>query len=126
MQMRKLGQGQSVTYIMSPEIQKRIRSIRNITDGRPLAVPDVLAWAISKTWDKAARAVPLWATQGVHHLRQGTIWKQVEQSAGFSPFTLKQYIEPEAMSLDQRYRPKPAADRDTELVKSMASLSLET
>ncbi len=127
MRMRKLGQGQSVTFIVSPEMQKRIRTVRNNTDGRPLAVPDVLAWAISEAWDEAARSVPLWATQGERHLRQDAIWKQAERSGGFSPSMVKEYLEPEAMSLEQRYCPKPVTDRDTDRTnRTVTSLTLGT
>ncbi|KAK4153473.1 hypothetical protein C8A00DRAFT_33763 [Chaetomidium leptoderma] len=127
MRMRKLGQGQSVSFIVSPEMQKRIRSIRNITDGRPLAVPDVLAWAISEAWDEAVRAVPLWATQGVRHLRQETIWQQADESGAFSSAHVQEYLEPEAMSLEQRYRPMSttATPPQTEIATRMADLSLE-
>ena len=124
--MRKLGQGQSVAFIASPEMQKRIRGILKITDGRPLAVLDVLAWTISETWDEAARSVPLWAAQGKRHLRKEEIWKEAEQAGGFSSVTLEKYLEPKALSLDQRYRPRSAADRDTELADSMAGLGLGT
>ena len=124
MRMRKLGQGQSVTFIVSPEMQKRIRSIRNITDGRPLAVRDVIAWAISEAWDEATRSVPLWAMQGKRHLRQEAISREADASGGFSLQTLEKYLEPEAMSLDDRYRPKHATSCETDLAAGMASLRL--
>ncbi|KAG7294014.1 hypothetical protein NEMBOFW57_004075 [Staphylotrichum longicolle] len=103
MRMRKLGEGQWVTFIVSPEMQKRIQGICKITDGRPLVVQD-----------------------GKRHLHQEEVWKEVERTGGFSPATLESYLEPEAMSLDQRYRPRPAADRDTELAEGMAGMSLGT
>lgn len=123
MRMRKLGQGQAVTFIVSPEMQKRIRDTRDITDGRALAVRDVLAWAISESWDEAARSVPLWATQGRRHLRQEEIWHQADEEGGFPPSALQEYLEPEAMSLGQRYRITSDNDRDL-LTHNMASLSL--
>ena len=124
MRMRKLGQGQSVTFIVSSEMQKRIRAIRNIKDGRPLTVPDVLAWAISEAWDEAARSVPLWAIQGERHLRQDEIWKRADKLGGFSPSMVEEYLEPEAMTLEQRYCPKPATNRDIDLVNGMTNLTL--
>ncbi|KAG7289873.1 hypothetical protein NEMBOFW57_006250 [Staphylotrichum longicolle] len=124
MRMRKLGQGQSVSFIVSPEMQKRIRGLRNITDGRPLAVPDVLAWAISEAWDETVRSVPLWATQGVRHLRQEAIWKETDTTGGFTRSSVKAYLEPDAMSLEQRYSPGPATTHDT-ITTLMASLNLD-
>ncbi|KAB5542462.1 hypothetical protein GE09DRAFT_1244749 [Coniochaeta sp. 2T2.1] len=121
--IRKLGQGQSVTFIVSPEMRKRIRVIRNITNRRALTVRDVLAWAISKSWHEAARSVPLWATQGKRHLRQEEIWNQANDPGGFRHAAVKEYLEPEAMSLDQRYRPTTNYDQNL-LTNSIASLSL--
>lgn len=124
MRMRKLGHGQSVSFIVSPEMQKRIRGLRNITDGRPLAVPDVLAWAISEAWDETVRSVPLWATQGVRHLHQEAIWKETDTTGGFTRSSVKEYLESDAMSLEQRYSPGPATTHDT-ITTLMASLNLD-
>ncbi|KAH6619158.1 hypothetical protein B0J18DRAFT_481466 [Chaetomium sp. MPI-SDFR-AT-0129] len=124
MRMRKLGQGQSVTFIVSPEMQKRIRGLRTITDGRPLAVPDVLAWAISEAWDETVRSVPLWAIQGSRHLRQEAIWKETDTIGGFTRSSVNEYLEPDAMSLEQRYSPDPTATHDA-ITTRMASLNLD-
>ncbi|KAK4160024.1 hypothetical protein QBC43DRAFT_326010 [Cladorrhinum sp. PSN259] len=126
MRMRKLGQGQSVTFIVSPEMQKRIRKIRNARDEQELTVTDVIAWAISETWDEAVRSVPLWAAQGVRHIRQEAIWKKAENQGVFSSSNAREYLEPEGMSLEERYRPRPTSTvGDTEIATLMASLDLE-
>ncbi|KAK4220947.1 hypothetical protein QBC38DRAFT_155242 [Podospora fimiseda] len=127
MRMRKLGQGQSVTFIVSPEMQKRIRTIRNLATYSPLTVADVIAWAISETWDEAVRSVPLWAAQGIRHIRQEAIWQKAENEGGFSSCHARAYLEPEGLSLEQRYRPIPslAPAGDTEIAALMADLDLE-
>ncbi|GAB1314704.1 ubiquitinyl hydrolase 1 [Madurella fahalii] len=114
MRMRKLGRGQSITFLVSPEMGKRIRSFRNIADGRPLAVHDVLVWAISETWDEAVRSVPLWATQGVRHLGQEAIWQEADEPGGFTTAHVQRYLEPEAASVEQRYGVAPAGARDVD------------
>ncbi|KAM7220102.1 hypothetical protein V8F06_004430 [Rhypophila decipiens] len=116
MRMRKLGQGQSVTFIVSPEMQKRIRGIRNITNGRSLAVSDIIAWSVWETWNEEERSIPLWANQGLRHIRQETIWEDANSSGSFSSTHAHRYLETEAMSLEERYRPKAAAgSEDTNL-----------
>ncbi|KAK3323063.1 hypothetical protein B0H66DRAFT_515810 [Apodospora peruviana] len=109
MRMRKLGQGQSVTFCASPEMQTRIRTIRKAADApdllQPLTVSDVLTWAIGETWDEAVRSVPLWAAQGMRHLGQEAIWDRQIKSGKFTKTDAQDYLEPEAMSLEQRYRP---------------------
>jgi len=117
MRMRKLGRGQSVSFLVSPEMQNRIRAIRNVArDERPLSVADVIAWAISETWDEAVRSVPLWAVQGMRHIRQEAIWERVEGEGAqgvFSSADAQAYLEPEAICLESRYRPAPTAGRDS-------------
>ncbi|KAK3987282.1 hypothetical protein QBC44DRAFT_127707 [Cladorrhinum sp. PSN332] len=129
MRMRKLGQGQSVTFIVSPEMQKRIRAIRNMGGEQPLTVADVIAWAISETWDEAVRSVPLWASQGVRHIRQEAIWRKAESQGVFSASNAREYLETEGMCLEERYRPRPASSAGgttcTEIATLMASLDLE-
>lgn len=128
MRMRKLGQGQSVTFIVSPEMQKRIRAIRNITNGRPLVVSDIIAWAIWETWNEEERSIPLWANQGIRHIRQETIWKDanLNNKGKFSSDHAEKYLELEAMSLKDRYQPKkPTEPTDTDVATLMSQLNIE-
>ncbi|KAK0643172.1 hypothetical protein B0T16DRAFT_391740 [Cercophora newfieldiana] len=124
MRMRKLGRGQSVTFLVSPEMGKRIRSVRGQADGRPLKVSDILAWAISETWEEAVRSTPLWATQGIRYLEQEAIWKDAKESDGFSTTHVRRYLEPEGASLEQRYSVAPidANSGQTESVALLARL----
>ncbi|KAK3374532.1 hypothetical protein B0T24DRAFT_577590 [Lasiosphaeria ovina] len=125
MRMRKLGRGQSVSFVVSPEMQKRIRAVRSVARERPLGVADVIAWAISETWDQTVRSVPLWAVQGIRHIRQETIWERVEERGVFSSSDAQEYLEPEAMCLEQRYRPRSAPTAgETEIAALMANLDL--
>ena len=73
MRMRKLGHGQSVTFCVSQEMQKRIRTTCGVDPSHGIAVVDVLEWAISETWEEEARSIPLWENQGIRHLYQETI-----------------------------------------------------
>ncbi|KAK4449026.1 hypothetical protein QBC34DRAFT_351713 [Podospora aff. communis PSN243] len=126
MRMRKLGRGQSVTFIVSPEMQQRIRAVRNMAPNLPLGVADVISWAISETWDEMVRSVLLWAAQGIRHIRQEKIWKRVEEQGVFSPSDAQEYLEPEAMSLEERYRPKLLLmNGETEISAMMAALDIQ-
>ncbi len=110
MRMRKLGRGQSVVFCVSPEIRQKIRALRNVYDSERLTVADVLAWSISETWDETLRSIPLWATQGIRHQRQSVIWNRAETKDGpvFSASDIEDYMEDEAQTLEQRYRPGAA------------------
>src|SRR4051812_30941706 len=110
MRMRKLGAGQSVTFCVSPEMQKRIRSLGNVDDSRRLTVTDVLVCDIAETWDDAHRSVPLWATQGIRHQHQEVVWNRVDKTGELSVQDIRHYLEDEAQSLEQRYHPVSRAN----------------
>ncbi len=76
MRMRKLGKGQSVTFLITQEIQERIRSCAGIGPDAHLAVADALLWSIHETWIDTEKCIPLWAVQGFRHQRQETIWNK--------------------------------------------------
>ncbi|KAK4155980.1 hypothetical protein C8A00DRAFT_41452 [Chaetomidium leptoderma] len=106
MRMRKLGNGQSVTFCVSPEMQKRIRHLAKV-DGmnRPITVTDVLVCAIVETWDDTHRGVPLWVIQGIRHQHQEEVWKRLDDTRELSREDVESYMEDEARTLEQRYRP---------------------
>ena len=107
--MRKLGRGQSVTFCVSPEMARRIRRVKKLDNAVRIGVADVIDWAISETWDKAVRSVPLWATQGVRHERQEAIWKRARDTEGLPAQDASDYLEEEALSLERLYRPQVSA-----------------
>ncbi|KAK4120622.1 hypothetical protein N657DRAFT_665989 [Parathielavia appendiculata] len=109
MRMRKLGSGQSVTFCVSPEMAKRLRSFTKLEESRPLTVSDVLVWAIVETWDDAHRSIPLWAAQGIRHQQQETVWERVAKDGELSAQHVQDYLENETQSLEQRYRPESEA-----------------
>ncbi|KAK4182801.1 hypothetical protein QBC35DRAFT_395228 [Podospora australis] len=109
MRMRKLGNGQSVTFCVSPEMQKRIRMLGRVEDSRSLAVTDILVYAIAETWDDAYRSLPLWATQGIRHQHQEIVWDRVDKTGELSVKDVQDYLEDEAQSLEQRYLPVSGA-----------------
>ena len=108
MRMRKLGKGQSVTFLIPKEIQERIRNCASFDSDVPLTVSSVLLWSISETWIDIEKSIPLWAVQGLRHQRQETTWhnkiaNELELSLDHSD--LDSFFEDEAMSLEKRYLP---------------------
>jgi hypothetical protein len=108
--MRKLGNGQSVTFCVSPEMRKRIRRLGNLKDDRQLNVADIIVSSIRETWDDAHRSLPLWATLGIRHQQQEIVWDEVAKAGELSAEHVQEYLEDEAQSLEQRYRPFPEAN----------------
>jgi hypothetical protein len=90
-------------------MQKRIRTTCGVDPSRSIAVVDVLEWAISETWEEEVRSIPLWENQGIRHLYQETIWDRVAGQKKFSQREAQDYAEPEARTLEHRYRPISAA-----------------
>ncbi|KAJ4865601.1 hypothetical protein T069G_02131 [Trichoderma breve] len=113
MRMRKLGQGQSVVFCISEEIQARILKLREEGDNHPIQVLDVLAWAIHETFVDLHRSIPMWAVQGHRFEKQRAIWESVTTSDGIQlPLEqAKEFLETEMQSLDDRYRPRSTEEQ---------------
>lgn len=95
----------------------------------------MLCWAVSETWHETERSIPLWELQALRHQRQEVIWNaKVKRniSLAFSGSDFEEYFEDEAMSLEQRYRPKSqktsqiftAKKRDAQLVARKSQIEL--
>lgn len=127
MRMRKLGNGQSVTFCVSPEMQRRIRCFGNLDVSRSLTVSDILLFAIAETWDDARRSVPLWATQGIRHQHQEVAWSRVDETGELRAQDVDSYLENEAQTLEQRYRPLLGTNgvEDPESLTSKLEIALQ-
>ena len=61
MRLRKLGQGQTVVFCISKEIQAKIHdNMKSYTKRVDIRVADVLLWSISETHAETRRSMPLW------------------------------------------------------------------
>ncbi|ROW09287.1 hypothetical protein VPNG_05843 [Cytospora leucostoma] len=121
MRMRRLGQGQSVVFCVPQEIQTIIRE-RILPEGETKAktesikIRDVLEWAISETHMDIRKSMPLWAAQGERFERQRLLWDEARTDTGIE-MTAEQaakFLEVEAQTLEQRYRPKPVVGPRTD------------
>ncbi|KAF2765282.1 hypothetical protein EJ03DRAFT_377931 [Teratosphaeria nubilosa] len=98
MRLRKLGKGQSVVFCIPEEIQTKILKTTSKAVLSDIGVVDVLAWSISETHAETRRNMPLWAVQG-------------ERFTHASKF-----LEDEAQTLDNRYRPRHTERQPTYLL----------
>jgi hypothetical protein len=103
MRLRKLGNGQSVCFVIPEEIRTKIYEQNGKPTGTPIETYDVLAWAIGETWSDLKRSLPLWAVQGNRfeshkHLLIGGANTTRDQAEAF--------LEDEAASLETRYKPR--------------------
>ncbi|KAL7958018.1 hypothetical protein V8C34DRAFT_324717 [Trichoderma compactum] len=117
MRMRKLGQGQSVVFCISDEIQARILKLRVEDSNCPIQVLDVLAWAIHETFVDLHRCIPMWAVQGYRFEKQRVLWELVTTSDGIQlPLEVAEgFLETEMQSLDDRYRPRSTEEQPVKL-----------
>ncbi|KAL4918900.1 hypothetical protein BDW62DRAFT_200299 [Aspergillus aurantiobrunneus] len=108
MRMRKLGEGQSVVFCIPQEIRTKVLSIVGGSSEYCIDVSDVLRWAIAETWVEMQRNIPLWAVQGERFERQSSIWRQARADGEIqmSKSQAEGFLEPEAQTLEQRYRPR--------------------
>lgn len=108
MRMRKLGKGQTVVFILNQEIEAKIRARTSKQPHDPIELGDVVQWSIFETFIETRRAMPLWAVQGTRFLKQSQLWDDISAAgtANMSKSYSDKFLEPEAQSLDDRYRPK--------------------
>jgi hypothetical protein len=122
MRMRKLGQGQSVIFCISQEIQAKISvNMQSYSGNSDITVADVLMWSISESHAETRRSMPLWAVQGERHVKHAQIWKKMQDQHGatcLSKAGAKKLLEEDAQSLEYRYRPSHSAGKSSVLTSS--------
>jgi hypothetical protein len=108
--MRKLGKGQSVVFCVPPEIQTKI--LARTAESREIDVSDILSWAISETCTDMRRSMPLWQAQGQRFEHQNSLWNEARTSGEkqMTQSRANQFLEDEAQSLEDRYRPRLGVD----------------
>ena len=104
MRMRKLGEGQSVAFCSSTEIQSKILDHSGKV-GMMIEVSDVLEWCIANTCTYSRKSIPLWATQGLRYQRRHVICSQplIKADGEVSDHLVKYLPEREAQTLQERY-----------------------
>lgn len=111
MRMRKLGHGQSIEFCVPEEIEHKIAQMKKGSSRArsSVTVSDILKWAISETMDDTTRCIPLWMTQGLCFGEHSRLWQQYgDLSVDNASNWAKSFLEDEAKSLEQRYRPGSA------------------
>lgn len=123
--MRKLGQGQSVIFCVPQEIKTKIKELRWEGDCHgEIQVSDILVWSIRETWTSLQRGVQLWASQGRRYEKHERLWtKFTDGTETLSADEAKEFLEDEAQTILQRYRPKP---KDTTQQDSLPTLKSES
>ncbi|RAQ74287.1 hypothetical protein COH20_008805 [Aspergillus flavus] len=114
----RLAQGQSVVFCVPDEIRKKITT--RASDNGNIEVSDVLFWAISETWQNMKGNIPLWATQGLRFLRHERLWNEIrtQDDTLLSSNHVRRFLEDEALSLEQRYRPRANQDGLADFIHS--------
>ncbi|KAI4667609.1 uncharacterized protein J4E88_010273 [Alternaria novae-zelandiae] len=107
MRLRKLGNGQSVCFVVPGEIRTKIYERNGKPPGTPIDVYEVLAWAMGETWSDIKRSLPLWAVQGNRFESRKHL---LLDGANTTKGTAEEFLEEEAASLETRYKPREPDD----------------
>ncbi|KAM3526097.1 hypothetical protein MY4038_007001 [Beauveria bassiana] len=75
MRMRNLGNGQTLVFYVSFEVENSIRSLLRLSDEQPLTIDYIIQWSILQTQASITRQIPHWAKQGRRHGEQAEAWK---------------------------------------------------
>ena len=104
--MRKLANDHSVVFIVPEEIETKIYRATGKEQGQAITVADVLQWSVQGTWEDLRRSIPLWMNQGVTFAKQAPLWNAARADTLMSESTARKFLEPEAQTLEERYRPR--------------------
>ena len=120
MRMRKLGQGQTVVFCISQEIQSKILAVKPKHGHPVITVADVLLWSISETHAETRRAMPLWTVQGERFVRQEQTWQSIKKNDEtlLSKTHAEKLLDEEAQSIEHRYRPRKTQYHPDQLANS--------
>ncbi|KAM3489888.1 hypothetical protein MY3957_006831 [Beauveria namnaoensis] len=77
MRMRNLGNGQTLVFYVSFEVENNIRSLLRLSDEKPLTIDYIIQWSILQTQASIMRQIPHWAKQGRRYGEQAEAWKFV-------------------------------------------------
>ncbi|PVF94396.1 hypothetical protein CPB86DRAFT_800493 [Serendipita vermifera] len=107
MRMRKLGHGQSVTFLASSEV---IPFIREATKPSAEVIDSkaVLIWTIKETWKQLQANLPAYMLQGHSFVRREEAWKQFEDSKFSHRQLAENLCEQESRTLRELYGPDAA------------------
>lgn len=106
MRMRMLGHGQSVVFCIPNEIKNNIIQHQPVSIDSDITVTHVLTWAIRETHLDTKKSAPLWATQASRFYKQDrNRQERIDSQEEYSSTWAKRFLEPEAHSLERRYRP---------------------
>jgi len=80
----------------------------NLPIDTDIEVSDVLQWSICETFTDLRRTTPLWAVQGKRYVHHQALWDVVTTSGktSLTKSHAKKFLEEEAQSIEQRYKPK--------------------
>lgn len=112
--MRQLGKGQNIVFLVNDEIRRKIQECIHKEEDSEITLPDVLRWTIHETHLDIRRNMSLWAKQGRNFVRQSTMWHDLAKSGPWPSAEASRFLEPEARSLESRYRPHKYRDGDEE------------
>ncbi|KAF7920916.1 hypothetical protein EAE99_007768 [Botrytis elliptica] len=106
MRMRKLAYGQSVVFCVPEMIANKILQRHHISELRDITINHVIIWAIYQTHFDAKKSAPLWATQALRFYKQDNYRQQrIQHQSDYSCEWAERFLEEEAQSLENRYRP---------------------
>ncbi|KAG2337794.1 hypothetical protein BDR05DRAFT_740578 [Suillus weaverae] len=107
MRMRKLGNGQSVTFFAPTEVDRSIRSATQKADTDDVDVADILHWTMLETCIDIRMRASHWVQQGSDFNTRHSAWTQFSHAPTTSISTLKKaWLQPEERSLEDMYAPR--------------------
>ena len=128
--MRKLGHGQSIVFMVPPDVEESLGECGVKRESGNPCVSEILTWTIQQTLSMVRRLAPLWATQGLRYLKVPFTWSSLIEApfAEQREAVARELLEEDGKSLESRYGVQDAVESCSEfdlLASSMTSCTME-
>lgn len=111
--MRKLGEGQSVVFLINQEIETNIRKVKDQPTNTEITVDDVVHWSITETGSQTKRLLGSWAAQGRRFAEHQELWAKAGEDLSTLDRNLAiRFLENGGRGLESRYGPDDDGIRD--------------
>jgi hypothetical protein len=104
MRMRKLGQGQSVTFLASDDVVRLVMEATGC-QAHEIKSKHILIWTMKETWKQLQGNLPTYVVQGHSFVRRQAAWDELENGHISHQQLAEILCETESRSLENLYGP---------------------
>ena len=111
MRMRKLGHGHSVMFFAPLDVDRAIRAVASVADGKAVHASDILLWTMHETCMEIQNRALHWAQQGTDHTSRYEAWSKFCRNEIASDQLAIAWRQRDVKTLEEMYAPTRSPKR---------------